>query len=57
VKIWEHDNGSFKIKDLYDVGKVTNYLPGIRSVDINSNGKTLLIGTRGSEIYEFHSQE
>ena len=38
------------------MANISNYNPGIRSLDHKGDG-TLLVGTRGSEIYELKSEE
>lgn len=50
VIIWENKGGLAQKSIVVDISTLTQYKPGIRSIDINSKGE-ILIGTRGSEIY------
>jgi len=50
VIIWESKGGLTQKSIVIDASTLTQYNPGIRSIDINANGD-MLFGTRGSEIF------
>ena len=52
VIIWSWGGGLTKVSEFCNMSKISKFVPGITSLDIRPDGNTLLVGTRGSEIYE-----
>ena len=42
----------FEAMKTLDIAQFVKYSPGVRSLAIHSNGKKLLIGTRGADVIE-----
>ena len=53
---WKRKKGKVFKSEEYNLSNFAIYASGIRSIDCNDDG-VLLIGTRGSEIYEMASAE
>jgi len=52
VILWSWSGGLSKVSEFCNMAKISKYNPGITSLDIRPDGNTLLVGTRGSEVYE-----
>jgi microtubule-associated protein-like 6 len=50
---WTYDKSILtKVAEFCDMAKISKFNPGIRALDMKSDGTTMLVGTRGSELYE-----
>lgn len=52
VLLWSWSGGLQKVSEFCNMTKISKFNPGICSLDIRPDGNTILVGTRGSEIYE-----
>mmetsp|Transcript_16129 Transcript_16129/g.13674 ORF Transcript_16129/g.13674 Transcript_16129/m.13674 type:complete len:274 (+) Transcript_16129:3639-4460(+) len=52
VIVWSWSGGLNKVQEFVDMNNHSKLYPGISSIDSLGDGSTLLIGTRGAEIYE-----
>lgn len=53
VIMWSWGSGLTKVSEFCNM-KLSSFLPGVVSLDIRPDGNTVLVGTKGGEIYEVH---
>jgi WD40 repeat protein len=52
VILWSWNGNMQRVSEFCDMNNHSKLYPGVTSIDSHSDGSTLLVGTRGSEIYE-----
>jgi WD40 repeat protein len=58
VKYWEAKGSSLTLlKEIINMSKISSFHPGIRNLDVFTDGSTILVGTKGSELWVVGKEE
>jgi hypothetical protein len=52
IVFWD---SSFKAVNKIDLAKMTQFQPGVRSIDFHEQSQKMLVGTRGADVFEINS--